>query len=641
MELKSSKHLVKILPEDVEIQVPSGTALSQVAAMAGIELKSVCDGRGTCGRCAVKVISGSPTLGEGNLSAARRAEGYVLACRSLVAGDLEVEIPAESRLAEHEVLMEDTEERTILTEETLPQAPSYDLKPAVGQHRLTLSEPTLTENASDLARLRAGLSKEAGIQAECTNLDLLQRLPDLLRAGKWQVTARTSPCLPGGADELLDVVSGSDEDLKAYGLAVDIGTTSNVVHLVDLTTGLTVDRAGTYNRQARFGADVITRIIHAVEHDDGLSQLQQAVVGTLSGLISEMTEGNGVNPEDILAVMVAGNTTMAHLFLGIQPRYIRAEPYIPAANEFPMVRAGTLGLPVNPVAPVFTFPAVASYVGGDIVSGVLATGMAESEEISLLIDIGTNGEMVLGNRDWLISCSCSMGPVFEGGGIACGMRAVPGAIQRLRIDPVTYDVKYSTVGGAPVKGVCGSGLIDLLAALHKAEIIDRTGQFQAVSSNRYRKGDNGPEFVLAWGSKEGVGQDIVITEADVKNLMRGKAALYAGIRSMLRSLDLDLDIVENIYIAGGFGNYLHITDAVAIGMLPDIDPDRYRFVGNTSIKGARLALLSRDAWSDALAVAAKMTYLELSAGNTFMDEFMSAMFLPHTDLTLFPNVALS
>jgi uncharacterized 2Fe-2S/4Fe-4S cluster protein (DUF4445 family) len=329
---------------------------------------------------------------------------------------------------------------------------------------------------------------------------------------------------------------------------------------------------------------------------------------------------------------------MTHLFLKVSPKYLRLEPYIPAATNFPAVKAETLGLAINSNAPVITVPSVASYVGGDITSGVLATGFTRSEKLTLFIDIGTNGELVLGNNEWLATCACSAGPAFEGSGISCGMRAMDGAIDHIDIDIDTLEVKCRTIGNKKALGICGSGLIYSLSEMIGAEIIDRAGKInEGKDTQRIRRGDEGLEYVIVWADESGSLQDIVITEGDVKNLLRAKGAIFAGIRCMLQQVQLSVEDIERVYIAGGFGNYINIEDAINIGLLPDLPIEKYEFVGNTSVQGAMLMLLHKDALDEALKLANHMTYLELSVGNLFMDEFISAMFIPHTDLSLFPS----
>lgn len=675
---------VTFVPDNLTVTVAKGTTLRQAAAMAGIELKSNCGGEGTCGQCLVKVVAGSADAArylEGNVPAKRRAEGYVPACRTQVAGDLTIEVPDFARLACHRVLVEKIRKGEVLTEEGDDLVGRFGLDPLLRRVDLKLDAPTLTENASDWTRLVAALRREAGVPSLSVGADLefLRRLPRVLREGDWNVAvwlrgwsgvgalgaAGRGASGNGSAEATFSDVApkvlavdvaplagagkGRASASGLFGLAVDIGTTSVVASLVDLDHGTTLATRGTFNRQARYGDDVITRIIHAGESPQGLDDLNAAVVESINELVDGITATAGVRATDIRAVVAAGNTTMEHFFLRLPPDFIRLEPYIPAAIEFPIVAAGELGLRVNPAAPVRCVPSVASYVGGDITAGVLVTGVAERDEVTLFIDIGTNGEMVLGNRDWMVSCACSAGPCFEGGGITHGLRAVPGAIERVEVGP-GYEVEVATVGGAEPKGICGSGLVDALAKLREAGIIDRAGKFHEVDSPRYRLGPDGPEFVLwrsaAAGGAAGGGRrdsggaprEIVITEADVKNLIRAKGAVYAGIRSLLAAVNLGLGDIHRIYIAGGFGNYLNVRDAVRIGMLPDVAPSRYRFVGNTSAKGARAALLSRKAFEATRELAAMMTYLELSAGRGFMEEFVSALFLPHTDLTQFPSV---
>jgi uncharacterized 2Fe-2S/4Fe-4S cluster protein (DUF4445 family) len=677
---------VTFVPDELTVDVTPGTTLRRAAAMAGIELKSTCGGDGTCGLCLVKVVQGTGArfLG-GNIAPKRRREGYLPACRTIVESDLTVEVPEFARLAHHRVLVDQIRRGEVLAEEEADAVSRYGLDPLLRRVDLKLEAPTLTENASDWTRLVTAIRRAAGdpgLTVGVTDLSVLRKLPATLRENDWEVTVWLrgwDEALAGAADGSsrsggskgmgaegprgangASKAAMSDAPPKALvvdvtperpnlGLAVDIGTTSVVTYLVDLDRGTTLASRGTFNKQARHGDDVITRIVHATEENRGLDQLHKAVVGSVNELVDGMCLAADVSPEDIRAVVAAGNTTMEHLFLRIPPDFIRLEPYIPAAVDFPIVTAGELGLAVNPAAPVRCVPSVASYVAGDDVAGVLTTGMTDRDEVTLFIDIGTNGEMVLGNREWMVACACSAGPCFEGGGITHGMRAVPGAIERLEIAG-DYEVSVETVGGAEPKGICGSGLVDALAKLKEVGIIDRAGKFQPVDSPRYREGPDGPEFVLVGGAdvadresgkgKGGAGGpgEIVITEADVKNLIRAKGAIYAGIRSLLAAVDLTLADIDRIDIAGGFGNYLNIRDAVRIGMLPDVDPSRYRFVGNTSVKGARAALVSRQAFEAAREVAAQMTYLELSVGSGFMEEYVSALFLPHTDLTQFPSV---
>ncbi|MFZ5627207.1 MAG: ASKHA domain-containing protein [Bacillota bacterium] len=627
-------HRVYFLPDGVEVQVEAGTTIWKAAQKAGLAIKSTCGGQGTCGRCAVIVQSGKVERGAtANLSPQKLNEGWVLACQAKVQDNIVVEIPLESRLAEHQVLTSDEKRAGTLTEQEIDEK-RWSGPGLIWRQTVKLSPPSLTDNTDDWSRLLTVLRKQTENSNIQIRLSALAQLAEALREGNWEVTVTLA--LGAGVTEVVDISPGQNNS-PLYGIAVDIGTTTVVVQLINLITGERLDVRGTYNRQAKFGDDVISRIVHAVEVNGGLEELKEAVRSTINELVQGLCRKNGISPTEIKAVVCAGNTTMTHLLLGIDPNYIRLEPYIPTINFVPPIRAKELDLLVDPEAWVHALPSIASYVGGDITSGVLYTGMAEQQELTLLIDIGTNGEMVLGNEDWLIACSCSAGPAFEGGGIKFGMRAMYGAIERVEIGS-DGKVKLKTIGNGKPVGICGSGLIDCIARLRDAGIIDRTGKFANLKHPRVRQGEEGPEFVLAWAEDSGIEQDITISEADIKNLIRSKGAIFAGIRVMLGMVDLPLEAVDRILIAGGFGNYLNIKDAVTIGLLPDLPEEKYRFIGNSSLKGACLALTSQAARAKVDEIAAKMTYLELSVGNTFMDEFVSALFLPHTDLSLFPSI---
>lgn len=628
------KVTVFFFPDNLVAHVEPGTSLLRAATLAGVELKSTCGGDGTCGRCLVKVKDGRVKAeSTGNISKRAKQAGLVLACKTLADGNIVVDIPRDSRLDQHQVLLD---KKDILLEEEEVLAAEYPLNPLCRKVKVNLPEPTLTENASDWTRLQMALRSQLNCQDIHISLPVLRLLPEVLRAKDWRVTVTVAEL--NGCADVVQVEAGHEPG-KFFGLAVDIGTTTIVVYLVDLDSGLSIGKKGTYNKQARFGDDVISRMIHASEKANGLDELHKAVLETINQLIAELLSQYPVNSRDVQLAVVAGNTTMTHLFLRLNPKYLRLEPYIPLASVPPPIRAQELGLQINPSAYVVCFPSVASYVGGDIVAGTLVTKMAKAEEIVLFIDIGTNGEMVLGNQEWLVSSACSAGPAFEGGGITFGMRAMQGAIERVVIDQSNYDVTVSTVGGLKAVGICGSGLIDCLAQFLEAGIIDRAGKMQAeIATHRMRQGDDGWEFVLVFSEATECGKDIVITENDVKNLLRSKGAVYAGIRSMLKAVQLGEESIGKVLIAGGFGNYLNIRDAIVIGLLPDLPAEKYTFIGNSSVKGARLALLSQEAFHEAQELGKKITYLELSAGNDFMEEFMAALFLPHTDMTLFPSL---
>lgn len=624
---------VTFLPENIIAEVKEGTNLLMAARDAGIGIESPCGGRGTCGKCAVRVIDGTfIKCTDSHLTEEMSREGYVLSCKTNVYGDMVIEVPSFSRLARHKVLLDSKND-------FLSNRKGYfagnAIKPLCKKVKVSLDQPDLSDSMNDLGRLKAGLRKVCGIKDADISLKSLRKLPAALRTGNWEVTVTIVDI--GGKPVISDIEPGISEK-PVLGFAVDIGTTTVALNLVDLGSGRIIDSAGTYNRQSVYGSDVISRIVHSEEKSDGLKDLQQAVVSTINELIDEVLKRNKISGNDISIMVCAGNTVMTHLFMAVSPTWLRLEPYTPAAINFPAVKASELGIGIDPEAPVINLPAVASYVGGDITSGVLATMFSRSESLTLFIDVGTNGELVLGNNDWLVTCACSAGPAFEGSGISCGMRAMDGAIDRVDIEKGTMVPKCHMIGNAKPLGICGSGLIQALSEMMEAGVIDRAGKILENESSSYlKKGNEGLEYILVPAEESGSGQDISVTESDIKNLLRAKGAIFAGIRSMLEMVQLDIEAIDRVYIAGGFGNYINITDAINIGLLPDLPVEKYRYVGNSSLQGAVITLLSREALNEVNEIAGKMTYLELSAGNRFMEEFISALFIPHTDLCLFPS----
>lgn len=629
------KHTVRFLPDNKEISIDKKDNLLAAATRAGISIKGPCGGNGACGQCKVMVKEGRVSSAQtGTLTQEELDKGFVLACQSFPETDLEIEVPEKSRLTEHQVLLDDDAASGAVLSENAAKEADYKHSPLFRKVFLELQEPSLDDNMDDFNRVLTALRKKTAYEVIRADLGIVKDLPKILRESNWQITVGISLCR--GHVEITNIEPGR-VTRECYGLAVDIGTTTVVANLVSLKTGKTIATKGAYNKQAVYGDDVITRIIYCDRH--GIDDLQDAVLSTVNKLVSELTEENGIKNDEIWSAVYAANTTMTHMFLGIDPMYIRLEPYIPATNNFPPVRADELGISINPRAWVHCLPGISSYVGGDVTSGVLVTGMSCDDDLTLFIDIGTNGEMVLGSKEFLISCSCSAGPAFEGSGIKHGMRAMRGAIERIQVMPGGYTVQYSTINNAKPMGLCGSGLIDCLATLQEAGVIDRTGSFvQDLDTPRVRDNGKGKEFVITWAEESGKGEDITISEVDVKNLIRSKGAVYAGIRSMLSMVGLEMELIERVLIAGGFGRYINIRDAIRIGLLPDFDVEKYTYIGNSSIKGAKKVLLSTEARKQADEIASKMTYLELSIGNLFMDEFVKALFLPHTDMQLFPSL---
>ncbi len=629
-----NKYQVTFMPDKVTVAVMKGTNLLLAAKKAGIDIESPCGGHGTCGKCAVKILNGAYDMqDDSHLPKELKEMGYTLACQVKVRNDMTVEVPFLSRLTRHKVVLGSKRTKFNKEHDYFGKKP---MDPICRKYAVQLEAPYLSDSLNDLDRLKHALSRQYGLTDVRIALSCLKTLPSALRQGGWEVTVTVADT--GSAAEIVAVEPGRSTK-PAYGIAVDIGTTTVVVNLLNTEKGKILDKAGSYNKQAVYGSDVISRIIYTDEHADGLALLQKAVVETINELIDGILRKNGLEPGDIPVMVCGGNTVMTHLFMGVTASYLRLEPYVPSAVKFPVVKARELNININPEAAVITIPSVASYVGGDITAGVLATMIARSEALTLFIDIGTNGELVLGNKDWMVTCSCSAGPAFEGSGISCGMRAMDGAIDWIAIDHQSLEVQCKVIGDTKPLGICGSGLIYSLSEMMEAGIIDRAGKIlTGKASGRIRKTSEGREYVLIYAEESGTGQDIVITEGDIKNLLRAKGAIFAGIRTMLQMVQLDTSAIERVYIAGGFGNDINLADAVNIGLLPDLPAEKYEYVGNSCIQGAMIVLLCREALAESEKLADGMTYLELSVGNQFMDEFISAMFIPHTDLSLFPTL---
>jgi uncharacterized 2Fe-2S/4Fe-4S cluster protein (DUF4445 family) len=629
------KHKITFLPDNVSLSVDDNTNLFKAVKAAGLYVLSSCGGKGNCGKCKVIIQEGKTESGKSRsfLSAEETERGYTLACLTRVKSDLVAEIPPESRMqAKHKIAT------GAKTEELLKLMANAGgcLESRISRVFLELSPPTLDDNIPDFERVRRALDG-AGLDASHLHMNylVLKKLPHVLREGGWKVTV--SVFNVGAVLEVLDIFQG-DATRTRYGAAVDIGTTTVVVYLVDMTNGAVIGSSSTYNSQVKCGDDVITRIVYATERN-GLTELQELAVGNINTMLAELAEKNNVPPGMIDYIVVAGNTTMEHLFYGINPQFIREEPYIPVATFFPLIRGKSVGFKIDPQAMVYSMPNVASYVGGDVTAGVLVSQIHKQDAVSLFIDIGTNGEIVLGNKDWLVTAACSAGPAFEGSGIKFGMRAMEGAIEEVEIDPKTYDVNYRVIGDAKPIGICGSGMIDTLAEMYLNGVIDQKGKIrEEIGSKRIRKGESGLEYVLAWRVESAINKEIVITEADLDNLIRAKAAIYAGFATLVAHMGMKFTDIEKLYIAGGFGRYIDVERAITIGMLPDLPVDKFQFLGNTSIMGAYFALLCDRLRHEAEEIAHRMTYVELSVSRNFMDEYLSALFLPHTDLDAFPTV---
>jgi uncharacterized 2Fe-2S/4Fe-4S cluster protein (DUF4445 family) len=632
----SGKAIVVFKPSGKVVEAEVGANLLDVALAAGVEVNAPCGGQGRCGRCKVMVEMGAVARRpSAKLAPSEETEGYALACQTIIKGDVVVVVPTKEEIDRRPKV------ETAAEKIALPFTCDWRKQPAIRKFYLEIEPPSLADNTNDLDRLRRELARQHGIKDVVVSLDVLKTVAHGLRDAAWKVTVTLDMrnwVVDATVPPRLLAIEPGDGTGRNYGLAVDIGTTSVVLYLVDFSDGRVVDTASAYNAQISCGEDVISRIVYS-QRGDGLAHLQRLVVGTINDLLSELSGRNKIKLTEINEVSLAGNTTMTHLFLGLDPKYIREEPYIPTVSAPPRASAGELGLRINPHASIYCMPSVGSYVGGDITSGVLSSGLFLTDKLTLFIDVGTNGEIVLGNKDWLISCACSAGPAFEGGGVRNGMRATAGAIEDVWIHRQTYDPTFRTISNRAALGICGSGLIDLLGEMFITGIIDKSGHInRALPTPRVRQGDHGPEYVVAWAPETGLGRDIVVTESDINNLLRAKAAIYAGFSVLCRSVGVALADVEQILIGGAFGQYINVEKAIQIGLMPDQPWDRFKYLGNTSALGAYTALLCTDMRREVVEIARKMTYLELSADNTFMEEYTSALFLPHTDIETFPSV---
>ena len=628
-------HRIRFEPDGITTTAENGSNLMQSAIAAGVHINASCGGAGTCGTCNVLIREGSvDSVRTNKVSLLEYENGVRQSCQSKVRSDLVVEVPPESRL-EKAVLTRETAKNITGGGQASVVAKGWPFEPVVSKLYLELEPPTSNDNTSDSERLIRALREQNCLGPIDLSYTLLSNLASTLRLSDWRVTA-TILALESHS-RLINLETG-DTRARNFSLAFDIGTTAVRGQLLDLGRGRVIANAIDYNNQISYGADVITRMVQC-QKPGGLGQLQKAVIATINHLIQEILKQTNTDVRDISFIMMAANTVMVHFLLELDPQYLRLSPYVPTVSQPPLVRARDLGITAAAHTHVWILPSVASYVGSDIVAGIVGTGIYQRESVTLYMDIGTNGEIVAGNRDWMVASAASAGPTFEGGGIKHGMLATSGAIEEFEIDLQTLEPAITTIGSQPVKGICGSGLINMAAAMLRAGLISQNGKFNTdKTSNRLRLGEDGWEYVLDYGSESQTGRDIVFTEIDLDNLIRSKAAMYAGCQTLLQGIGGNFDSLEQVVIAGTFGSRLNIENAITIGLLPDLNRDRFTFVGNGSLLGARLCSYSTFLLNDAGRVAGLMTNIELSENAYFMENYLAAMFLPHTDFKLFPSV---
>ena len=631
---------VHFLPDDIKVATSKGENLLDVAARAGVYIHAFCGGDGVCGKCKVKIEQGEVASNKrSTLSQQEKDQGYHLACQIDVISDLVVQIPAKTNDTGQALKRKPKTTRTISASSMDALIGRWDVDPPVQKRFFKIDPPTIEDNVPDLHRLMRAIKKGCFSCEEPTfdHPEMLMELPFTLRKSNWQVTVIL---LRGKREEEPDriiAVEPGDTTGNFYGVALDIGTTTIGGILLDLNSGQVKAEASVYNAQISYGEDVISRIIYS-QRPGGLEKLQEKVVESINQIIDSLCKKVSISSQAISYIMAAGNTIMSHLLIGLNPKFIREAPYVPVCNIMPLTRAAVLGIDAHPSVRLFLYPSVASYVGGDITSGVHACQMHNSSEITLFIDIGTNGEIVIGHDDWMICAACSAGPAFEGGGIRHGMRAAPGAIENFHIDPVSLDPMIITIGHTKPKGICGSGLISIVSELLQAGVIDPQGKFdRKLNHPRVREGIDNYEYVLAWEDDTMIGEDLVITEVDLDNLIRAKGAMFAGYVTILDSVGMNFTDLDRIILAGNFGAYIDLERAITIGLLPDIDRDKFFYLGNASLLGAQLSLVDHKRFRERTQVSSLMTNMELSENPQFMDHYMAALFLPHTNMDYFPT----
>ncbi len=631
---------VTFLPYQVSIEVPAGETIIRAAMAAGVHINASCGGEGVCGKCRVIVEAGSVDGGVSeHLSAADRTKGYVLACKAQLRGDVVLRVPVESTI-DISALKRLAPRRTA----QVRQMDLDDIKdqglfiPPIQKYCLELPPPSAQDNLPDVTRLVNTLSLKHHEHGLHVPLSVIRKIPAAFREQDFKITVTLErPVRPSGKTRIINVQPG-DTTAENFAVAMDIGTTTVYGQMLDLATGRVLAEEGAFNSQISYGEDVITRIMYS-EKPGGLDKLQEVVIGTINQILGKIIKQSGVPRGSVSVITLAGNTTMTQLLLKVDLRNIRRSPYVPTTRIYPPIRARDLGIDLDDHVTALVYPPVSSYVGGDIVAGVMGAGVYRTEKITLFLDIGTNAEVVVGNKDWMACAACSAGPAFEGGGVKFGMRAAKGAIEDFSIDPRTFEPMLATIGNVRPKGICGSGLITMVAVLFETGVIDNRGKFNRdLGTPRIRENSDVWEYVLAYQPETQIDRDIAINEIDIENLIRAKGAIYSGCVTLLQEVGMGIDDVEQIILAGGFGSFVDLDRAMTIGLLPETDPQKVIYVGNASLLGARMSALTNKIREEVVDVTNMMTNFELSETPSYMDNYVAALFLPHTDMAHFPKL---
>jgi uncharacterized 2Fe-2S/4Fe-4S cluster protein (DUF4445 family) len=634
-------HSVQFLPYNVTVTVEDNETLIRAAMDAGVHINASCGGGGVCGKCRVLLEKGSVEGGiSEHLSEEDQAEGYRLACLSTVASDLVVRVPVESQIDTSRLNVQansrHTAKQMYANVDELRENGLFI--PPVEKIYLEMDPASVADNQADVERIINHLRLKHDEHRLTMNINLMRKIPKLIREGDFKVTATiVRPVREDGKNEIANIEPFDTTD-RNFAIAVDIGTTTVYGQALDLHTGEVLSQHGEFNSQISYGEDVISRIIFT-EKGDGLEILHKKVVGTINTIIDKIVKKAGIGRHEVTTITMAGNSTMTQLLLKIDPRYIRRDPYVPASILYPPFHATEIGIDLAEHTIALIYPGVSSYVGGDIIAGIMASGMYRSSELTLYMDIGTNAEIAIGHKDWMVCTAASAGPAFEGGGVKFGMRATKGAIEDFAINPETFEPMIITVGNKRAKGICGSGLITLSAKLLETGVIDSRGKFnRTLNTDRIRQTEGIWEYVLVYRENTQIDRDITITEPDLDNLIRAKGAMYSATLTLLEEIGLTVHDVEKIILAGGFGSYVDLQSAITIGLLPEIDPEKVTYLGNGSLLGCKINSLTNALRRDVGKVVGMMTNFELASTPSYMDHYMGALFLPHTELNYFPKV---
>lgn len=615
-------------------EVPAGKTVLAAAQELGVGIEASCGGKGVCGKCRIIVeegrfeklglVSGASHVSERGETEEKfftddeLSRGYRLACLTQITGDLVVTVPEESRSVK-QVILEKGKKRT------------FTINPAVKQYTIKLPAPTLEDARDDRRRLLDVLEEREGLSGLTVDYPVLRTLPRTLRENDWLVTVSVWQ-----DKEVIRVESG--EAPHTLGIAIDIGTTTLAAFLCDLVTGELLSKASRMNPEIGYGEDVLARISYAMANEDGGEKLQRAMQDAVSELAAQMTGEIGRTPSEVDEMVLVYNTAMHHFTLGLDSRYVGRSPFAPVASDALDIKARDLGILINPSANIHSLPIEAGFVGADNVAVLLAEEPYNSESVKLIIDIGTNGEIDLGNKERLLSTSCATGPALEGAQIAFGMRAAPGAIERIEINPETYEPRYKVIGKdewfpdisfTGAQGICGSGIIDVVAELYRAGIISKAGRINTkLDTPRVRKDDKGKaEYVLAWAPETAVHKDIVITQGDIRAVQLAKGAIYVGAKYLMEKYGIDH--VDEVILAGAFGSYINKKSAMVLGMFPDCALEKVQAVGNAAGDGARIALLNVEKRKEAARVAREVEFIETAVEPDFQTRFMEALAIPH------------